>query len=197
MVFIRLIVIVLVFFLGLFALRGPIQNVDENLAVIKEHYIDPAIAYAKNIGHGNASSSAFSIFGNSESATDGDRALLGQVDGTTSTSTGAVKAPSIPAVKAGTKPVLVSKDNTLTADSSSLTISGILAQTNKERAAKKLGTLKLNTNLNSSAQKKLEDMFANQYFEHVSPAGVDVTDLVRKAGYEYIVVGENLALGNF
>jgi len=57
--------------------------------------------------------------------------------------------------------------------------------------------LKESPKLNISAEKKLQDMFTNQYFEHASPSGVDVGDLGDSVGYAYIVIGENLALGNF
>ena len=40
-------------------------------------------------------------------------------------------------------------------------------------------------------------MFAKQYFEHISPQGLDVSDLAEDAGYKFIEIGENLALGNF
>jgi hypothetical protein len=40
-------------------------------------------------------------------------------------------------------------------------------------------------------------MFDYQYFEHISPSGVGVADLANDAGYEYIIIGENLALGGF
>jgi hypothetical protein len=41
-------------------------------------------------------------------------------------------------------------------------------------------------------------MVEHQYFEHVSPAtGGDVSYLADLVGYEYIVVGENLAMGDF
>ncbi|MBK5215505.1 MAG: CAP domain-containing protein [Candidatus Pacebacteria bacterium] len=54
-----------------------------------------------------------------------------------------------------------------------------------------------NSKLNLSAENKLQDMFDNQYFEHISPSGVGVGDLGVQAGYDYILIGENLALGNF
>ncbi len=54
-----------------------------------------------------------------------------------------------------------------------------------------------NLKLDLSAEKKLQDMFDKQYFEHISPSGVGVSDLGNKVGYEYILLGENLALGNF
>jgi hypothetical protein len=40
-------------------------------------------------------------------------------------------------------------------------------------------------------------MFARQYFEHISPTQVGVDGLAKEAGYEYILIGENLAMGNF
>ena len=79
-----------------------------------------------------------------------------------------------------------------------LTISGVIKITNAERASNgNLSPLKENSKLNFSAEKKLQDMFAKQYFEHNSPSGVGVGDLGQQVGYEYIMIGENLALGNF
>ncbi len=40
-------------------------------------------------------------------------------------------------------------------------------------------------------------MFENQYFAHDSPSGVKVGDLADTVGYDFIAIGENLALGNF
>jgi hypothetical protein len=40
-------------------------------------------------------------------------------------------------------------------------------------------------------------MFAKQYFEHISPSGKGPADVVTAAGYSYILVGENLAEGDF
>lgn len=57
--------------------------------------------------------------------------------------------------------------------------------------------LKENSKLDDSAEKKLDDMFDNQYFEHISPSKIGVEDLGEEVGYEYILIGENLALGNF
>jgi hypothetical protein len=60
-----------------------------------------------------------------------------------------------------------------------------------------LPTLKENVELDQAASAKANDMFLNQYFEHISPFGVGVSDLAENSGYEYIMIGENLALGNF
>jgi uncharacterized protein YkwD len=58
-------------------------------------------------------------------------------------------------------------------------------------------SLVYNAKLEQAAQVKLQDLFAKNYFEHVSPSGVSVSDLGTQAGYDYITIGENLALGDF
>ena len=78
-----------------------------------------------------------------------------------------------------------------------LTAGGVLAETNRHRSENSLSSLAGNTALDRAAVNKLEDMQRNQYFEHVSPAGVGPADLVSAVGYAYLRVGENLALGNF
>lgn len=78
-----------------------------------------------------------------------------------------------------------------------LSISGVLQETNRNRSENGRSALKLNTQLNTAAEAKLADMFDQQYFEHVSPDGRGPSDVAEAAGYEYIAVGENLALGNY
>lgn len=76
--------------------------------------------------------------------------------------------------------------------------SKIIAQTNIQRFNNgSLPPLIENAKLTASAKAKAVDMFTNQYFEHVSLKGVDPGMLVKSFGYEYIVSGENLILGNF
>ncbi|MDD5068400.1 MAG: CAP domain-containing protein [Candidatus Pacebacteria bacterium] len=82
-------------------------------------------------------------------------------------------------------------------ETGNLTRSGVISLTNAERAKVSLSLLKENALLDADAQKKMQDMFAKQYFEHVSPSGVGPGDLAKSVGYDYIIVGENLALGNF
>ncbi len=83
-------------------------------------------------------------------------------------------------------------------ENSQLSIDGVIYFTNEMRKGNGgLPALSKNSVLNLAAKAKLDDMFNNQYFEHVSPAGKDVNYWVTQAGYEYIVIGENLALGNF
>jgi uncharacterized protein YkwD len=79
-----------------------------------------------------------------------------------------------------------------------LTKSGIINATNNNRKeVAGLPALTENFKLDASAEVKVKDMFAKQYFEHISPSGVGVSNLADQQGYEYIIIGENLALGNF
>ncbi len=79
-----------------------------------------------------------------------------------------------------------------------LTVKGVIEYTNQNRQENgNLVALKENSKLNFSAEKKLQDMFVKQYFEHESPSGVSVGDLAGEVSYDYIIIGENLALGNF
>lgn len=76
--------------------------------------------------------------------------------------------------------------------------SKIIAETNLQRQENgNLPALKENAKLDEAAATKANDMFSKQYFEHVSPAGIDPGKLVQSFGYDYIVAGENLILGNF
>ena len=78
-----------------------------------------------------------------------------------------------------------------------LSAQGILVATNRHRAKDSLPPLKSNFALNQVAQKKLNDMFALGYFDHVNPNGIGPADIVEEVGYDYLRVGENLALGGY
>jgi len=80
---------------------------------------------------------------------------------------------------------------------SELTAAGVITQTNNARATSGLPPLTRNALLTKAAEAKVEDMFALQYFEHMSPSGTNAAGLAKNAGYSYIIVGENLATGNF
>lgn len=82
-------------------------------------------------------------------------------------------------------------------ENSYLTTSGTINFTNLQRSKEGLPSLKENHLLNLSAQRKVRDMFDKQYFAHDSPTGEGVSELAGQAEYDYIVIGENLALGNF
>jgi uncharacterized protein YkwD len=71
----------------------------------------------------------------------------------------------------------------------------IVAAMNRERIARGLGELRLNSRLSLAAEDRVEDMLAKRYFAHVSPDGVDPFTWVVRRGYRYSLVGENLALG--
>jgi hypothetical protein len=76
--------------------------------------------------------------------------------------------------------------------------SKIISETNLQRAENGgLPALARNDLLDKAALAKANDMFKNQYFEHNSPLGITPADLVKSFGYNYIVTGENLILGNF
>jgi uncharacterized protein YkwD len=79
-----------------------------------------------------------------------------------------------------------------------LTRSGVIQLTNQNRKENgNLIVLTENNKLDQSAEIKMKDLFAKQYFEHVSPTGVSVSNLADQVSYEYIVIGENLAMGDF
>lgn len=78
-----------------------------------------------------------------------------------------------------------------------LTRSGVIAWTNAARRQNGLPAYKENAKLNAAAEAKVKDMFAKQYFAHEGPDGNGPSHWVEEAGYAYIMIGENLALGNF
>jgi uncharacterized protein YkwD len=84
--------------------------------------------------------------------------------------------------------------------SNALTSEGVIAGTNAQRAANgNLPPLAENATLDDIAMLRLDDMFANQYFAHVAPPPDNESALTvaSSVGYQYLALGENLALGNF
>jgi uncharacterized protein YkwD len=76
--------------------------------------------------------------------------------------------------------------------------SEVIKETNLQRQENgDLPALEESIILNRVASAKAVDLFKNQYFEHVSPSGVGPGDLAQSYGYDYILEGENLILGNF
>lgn len=65
--------------------------------------------------------------------------------------------------------------------------------TNNERIANGLPALRLDAKLNSSATMKAQNMFAENYWAHVSPSGIQPWYWFQQAGYSYTYAGENLA----
>ncbi|MCX6760144.1 MAG: CAP domain-containing protein, partial [Candidatus Nealsonbacteria bacterium] len=78
-----------------------------------------------------------------------------------------------------------------------LTRAGIISETNNQRVANGLKTLKENAILNQAAMAKAKDILDKQYFDHISPSGVGPDGLAKRYGYDYIIIGENLILGTF
>jgi len=70
----------------------------------------------------------------------------------------------------------------------------IVSLINQERAEYDLPPLKTNGNLNQTAALKAQDMAQKQYFAHQSPEGISPWYWFEKAGYDYKLAGENLAV---
>jgi uncharacterized protein YkwD len=69
----------------------------------------------------------------------------------------------------------------------------IVELTNQKRAEQGLSPLNVNGLLNEVAQRKAGDMFAFNYWAHISPSGRDPWFFFKEAGYRYVYAGENLA----
>ncbi|MCK5510903.1 hypothetical protein KAI65_05185 [Candidatus Parcubacteria bacterium] len=65
---------------------------------------------------------------------------------------------------------------------------------NRDRKAQNLDPLSVNTVLNFSAFSKAEDLIIKDYFAHYSPDGKKPWDFIDRGQYEYLYVGENLAM---
>lgn len=81
--------------------------------------------------------------------------------------------------------------------SSVLTSAGVFSWTNTQRTLNGVSQFSSSELLDSVAEFKMNDMFARQYFAHDAPTGEGVSDLAEDFGYEFILIGENLALGDF
>lgn len=82
-------------------------------------------------------------------------------------------------------------------ETAELTPAGIFIYTNDERARDGKTSLTWNDTLAKIAEHKAHDMQNRQYFAHESPDGKGPQDLAKDYGYDYLLVGENLALGDF
>lgn len=76
---------------------------------------------------------------------------------------------------------------------SNITPEQVVELTNRKRAEQGLAPLTLNGKLNEAAQRKAGDMFAFNYWSHVSPSGRDPWAFFKEVGYRYLYAGENLA----
>ena len=77
--------------------------------------------------------------------------------------------------------------------------SAVLCLLNQERASRGLGKLRAHAKLRRAAERHSRSMNANNYFDHVSPAGTTPVERVKAAGYltgaSSWAVGENIAWG--
>ncbi len=94
-------------------------------------------------------------------------------------------------------PLQVVKKEEVKKITSLLTVPGTISWTNFFRQIEGISPLKESTSLNFVAQSKVSDMLNLQYFEHVSPSGEEASDLAHKHGYSFLLIGENLAMGDF
>lgn len=76
-----------------------------------------------------------------------------------------------------------------------VTKTALIEFTNKERQSLGIKPLESNPELDKAARDKAEDMIKNGYFSHNSPKGITPWFWIKKAGYNYISAGENLAIG--
>jgi len=76
---------------------------------------------------------------------------------------------------------------------SNITPERVLEVTNQKRAENGLAPLTINSKLNEAAQRKAGDMFAFNYWSHVSPSGRSPWSFFQEVGYKYLYAGENLA----
>ncbi len=69
----------------------------------------------------------------------------------------------------------------------------IVRLTNKQRHAGGLAAVNLDPQLSAAAAQKAADMFAKDYWAHVSSTGTQPWNFITQSGYEYRYAGENLA----
>ena len=76
---------------------------------------------------------------------------------------------------------------------SNITPERVVEITNQKRGEQGLSPLAINSQLNEAAQRKAGDMFAFNYWSHISPSGRSPWSFFQEAGYKYLYAGENLA----
>ncbi len=80
-------------------------------------------------------------------------------------------------------------------DATRISVAELMMQTNLKRQENGLAPLTLNAKLSQAATQKARDMFAKDYWAHVSPDGTTPWVFIKDSGYEYLYAGENLARG--
>lgn len=104
-----------------------------------------------------------------------------------------------PLVSQTDKPVVINRilSETDIKNKSILSPERIVLLTNIERAKYSLPPLVWNDKLAIAANMKAKDMIAKQYFAHESPDGIGIEQLAKATNYNYSLIGENLAMGDF
>lgn len=69
----------------------------------------------------------------------------------------------------------------------------VIELTNSQRLNAGMEIVRPNDQLNKAAEAKVEDMFSNNYWAHVSPKGTEPWFFISESGYRYQHAGENLA----
>jgi len=77
---------------------------------------------------------------------------------------------------------------------SAITQDRLVILINQARQNNNLPAVLLSKTLNETADFKINDMLANDYFEHTSPTGITPWSWFKKTGYNYAYAGENLAI---
>jgi len=79
--------------------------------------------------------------------------------------------------------------------STSMSVSGLLTDTNAARSRNGVASLNLNDQLDAAAQASANDMAARNYWSHNTPEGNPPWVWVTNQGYTYQKLGQNLAAG--
>jgi uncharacterized protein YkwD len=91
-------------------------------------------------------------------------------------------------------PTSYTQATTETSNSNKINSLEILKKINHTRLSYQLSPLVLDSQLQQAAQKKADDLLAGQYFSHTSPSGKKFSSWIKESGYDYLRVGENLAI---
>ncbi len=76
---------------------------------------------------------------------------------------------------------------------SNISPEAVINLTNGKRKEAGIGEVSPDSSLTIAAQNKAQDMFAKNYWAHVSPTGTEPWFFISQAKYNYLLAGENLA----
>ena len=100
-----------------------------------------------------------------------------------------------PQQQAQKQPTQAQQQQTKAPANASQAVQQVIDLTNQQRKQNGLPPLQADTQLNSVAQKKSEDMRQNGYFSHTSPTYGSPFDMMRDFGVSYRSAAENIAQG--